>query len=104
MFVTAEMGASYLKSHAGIPIEELENNAAYISGWLGRLKDDKKFIVHSSALAQKATDYILNTREIEKDPERLDAQDKGQQAIDEKEEQVKKIRDKNTKTISGIEK
>jgi len=30
--LTAEMGASYLKSYAGIPIEQLENNAAYIQG------------------------------------------------------------------------
>ena len=60
--LTAEMGASYLKSFAGIPIEQLENNAAYIQGWLERLKNDKRFIVHASAQAQKATDYILNIR------------------------------------------
>ena len=58
--LTAEMGASYLKSYAGIPIEQLENNAAYIQSWLERLKNDKKFIVHASSQAQKATDYILN--------------------------------------------
>lgn len=58
--LTAEMGASYLKSQAGIPIEQLENNAAYIQGWLERLKNDKKFIVYASSQAQKATDYILN--------------------------------------------
>ena len=33
--LTAEMGASYLKSYAGIPIEQLKNNTAYIQGWLG---------------------------------------------------------------------
>jgi antirestriction protein ArdC len=58
--LTAEIGASYLKSYAGIPIEQLENNAAYIQNWLERLKNDKRFIVHASAQAQKATDYILN--------------------------------------------
>jgi antirestriction protein ArdC len=64
--LTAEMGASYLKSYAGIPIEQLENNAAYIKHWLGHLKNDKRFIVQASAQAQRATDYILNiTPEIE---------------------------------------
>jgi antirestriction protein ArdC len=66
--LTAEMGASYLKSFAGIPIEKLENNAAYIQHWLERLKNDKRFIVHASAQAQKATDFILNVgneRELE---------------------------------------
>lgn len=65
--LTAEMGASYLKSFAGIPIEQLENNAAYIQGWLERLRNDKKFIVHASAQAQKATDFILNVRNEEKE-------------------------------------
>jgi antirestriction protein ArdC len=65
--LTAEMGASYLKSYAGIPIEHLENNAAYIQGWLERLKNDKRFIVHASAQAQKATDYILNMKDEEKE-------------------------------------
>jgi antirestriction protein ArdC len=59
--LTAEMGASYLKSFSGISIEKVENNAAYIEHWLGRLKKDKRFIVYASARAQQATDYILNT-------------------------------------------
>jgi len=65
--LTAEMGASYLKSYAGIPIKKLENNAAYIQSWLKRLKEDKRFIVHASAQAQKATDYILNIKNEEKE-------------------------------------
>lgn len=65
--LTAEMGASYLKSYAGIPIEQLKNNVAYIQGWLERLRNDKKLIVHASAQAQKATDFILNIRNEEKE-------------------------------------
>lgn len=65
--LTAEMGASYLKSYAGISIEKLENNVAYIQGWLESLKNDKRFIVHASAQAQKATDYILNIKNEEKE-------------------------------------
>src|SRR5258706_361842 len=47
------------------PIEECEeivNSAAYIQGWLERLKNDKRFIVYASVQAQKAVDYILNTK------------------------------------------
>ncbi|MBP6977630.1 MAG: DUF1738 domain-containing protein [Lentimicrobiaceae bacterium] len=64
--LTAEMGASYLKSYAGIPFDQLKNNAAYIQGWLKRLKNDKRFIVHASAQAQKATDFILNIKNEER--------------------------------------
>jgi antirestriction protein ArdC len=67
--LTAEIGASYLKSCAGIPIENIENSSAYIQHWLDRLKNDKKFIVHASAQAQKATDFILDVREVEKELE-----------------------------------
>lgn len=70
--LTAEMGASYLKSKAGIPIEQLDNNIAYIQNWLGKLKKDKKFIVYASSQAQRASDYILNelNKEKELEPER----------------------------------
>ena len=67
--LTAELGASYLKSQAGISMEHTENNAAYIQNWLKVLNEDKKFIVHASADAQKATDYILNVQEKEKEIE-----------------------------------
>ncbi len=67
--LTAELGASYLKSQAGLSMENTENNAAYIQTWLKVLNDDKKFIVHASAEAQKATDYILNVQEKEKEVE-----------------------------------
>ena len=70
--LTAELGASYLKSRAGITIEKLDNNAAYIKSWLGKLKEDKKFIVYASSQAQKATDYILNIKEIEKEIEPIE--------------------------------
>lgn len=70
--LTAEIGASFLKSHAGIPIEELENSAAYIKHWLEQLKNDKRFIVYASAQAQKAADYIMNIRHLEQEIEMLD--------------------------------
>jgi antirestriction protein ArdC len=63
--LTAELGASYLKSYAGIPIEQLTNNAAYIKSWLERLIKDKKFIVYARSHAQKTVDFILNLKNEE---------------------------------------
>jgi antirestriction protein ArdC len=95
--LTAEMGASYLKSYAGIPIEQLENNAAYIKSWLEHLRNDKRFIVYASSHAQRAADYILNVqnKEIELREERKT------QPHNERVEDVKKIRKKGErKTVS----
>ena len=53
------MGAAYLCGICGIENATIDNSAAYIQGWLKKLKSDKKFIVSASSLAQKAVDYIL---------------------------------------------
>lgn len=68
--LTAEIGATFLRSKTGIS-SEIENNAAYVQSWLTRLKNDKKFIVHASTQAQKAVDHIMNVREIEKEIESM---------------------------------
>jgi len=57
-------GACYLQSVAGI-IEQFEQNAAYIQGWLKRLQNDRKFIFSAAIAAQKATDYILSVKHEE---------------------------------------
>ena len=57
--LVAEMGGCYLKSYAGIPIEELPNSAAYINGWLEVFKGDRRFIMKASSRAQHAVEYIL---------------------------------------------
>ena len=64
--LTAEIGACYLKSYAGIGKEYFQNSASYIKGWLEKLRSDKRFIVYASTLAQKATDFILNVKFEEK--------------------------------------
>ncbi len=58
----AEFGATYLCSHGKILTAEITNSAAYISGWLERLRSDKQFIVTASSQAQKAVEYILNVK------------------------------------------
>jgi len=64
--LTAEMGACYLKSISGFGAA-FEQNAAYIQGWLSKLKDDRHFVVYAAGKAQQATDFILNVRTEEKE-------------------------------------
>jgi len=60
--LVAEMGAAFLCGHSGIVNTTIENSAAYIKGWLKALKNDKTLLVHAAAQAQKAADYILNSK------------------------------------------
>ncbi|GAB3910078.1 ArdC family protein [Mucilaginibacter boryungensis] len=66
--LVAEIGACYLSSVAGIINEELENSVAYINGWLKKLRNDKRFVILASGLAQRAADYILNMNSSRKGP------------------------------------
>ena len=61
----AELGAAYLNSYTGILDKELQNSAAYIQGWLEKLKNDKRFIITASGQAQKAVDFILGRKDNE---------------------------------------
>lgn len=66
----AEIGAAMLCGVAGIENSTLENSAAYIKSWLGRLKDDPKLVVTAAGAAQRAADYIQGihqTQEIAED-------------------------------------
>jgi len=54
----AEFGAAYLCAEAGISNEVIYNQAS--SGWLKKLRDDRKLLIHAAAQAQRAADYILN--------------------------------------------
>jgi antirestriction protein ArdC len=58
--LVAEMGACYLKSHAGLSIEKLNNNAAYIQSWLKVLEGDNRLVIQAASRAQKAVEYVLN--------------------------------------------
>ncbi len=58
--LVAEMGAAYLCGICGIEKATIDNSAAYINGWLSKLKSDNRFIISASALAQHAVDYILD--------------------------------------------
>jgi antirestriction protein ArdC len=56
----AEMGAAFLCGFAGIENITLGNSAAYIQGWLQKLRNDKKLVIVAAAQAQKAANYIIN--------------------------------------------
>jgi antirestriction protein ArdC len=57
--LVAEMSAAYLCAEAGISPAVIENQAAYVAGWLKKLRVDRKLVVHAAAQAQKAANYIL---------------------------------------------
>ncbi|RZK12932.1 MAG: DUF1738 domain-containing protein [Flavobacterium sp.] len=59
----AELGTCYLAGYSGILEKEVVNSAAYIAGWLTKLKNDKRFVITASTQAQKAVDYILNRKD-----------------------------------------
>ncbi len=58
--LVAETGAAFLCGHAGTVDATIDDSASYIDGWLKRLKDDKRLVVHAAANAQKAADFILD--------------------------------------------
>ncbi len=61
--LVAEMGAAFLCGHCSIEAGTIENSAAYIGGWLRKLRDDRRLVVVAAAQGQKAADYILDRRQ-----------------------------------------
>lgn len=60
--LVAEMGAAFLCGHARIEPAVIQNQAAYISGWLGTLKGDSRLIISAGGAAQRAAEWILGIR------------------------------------------
>jgi len=59
--LVAEFGASFLCAETGINNNAiLQNNTAYIQGWLSKLKNDRTLLVRSASLAQKAVNLVVN--------------------------------------------
>jgi len=59
--LTAEMGAVFLCNEIGIN-STFDNSIAYLKSWLQKFKDDTKMIIMASGRAQKAVDYILDSK------------------------------------------
>jgi antirestriction protein ArdC len=66
--MVAEMGAAYLCGICGIENNTIDNSAAYIQGWLRKLKSDNKFVIQAASYAQRAVDYILEHQKKPMDP------------------------------------
>ncbi len=54
----AEMGSAMLCSVAGIEESTLDNSAAYLRGWMNRLRGDSRLVISAASAAQRAADYI----------------------------------------------
>ena len=65
----AEMGSAMLCAVVGIEPKTLENSAAYLQCWIGRLRGDAKLIISAASQAQKAADYIRGTTKPEESAE-----------------------------------
>jgi antirestriction protein ArdC len=57
--LVAEMGAAYLCAESGISPAVIENQAAYLAGWLNKLRGDHRLVIRAAAQAQRAADYVL---------------------------------------------
>jgi len=58
--LVAEVGSSAIMASLGIDTSDTQQqNAAYIDGWVGALKHDKRMIVYASSYAEKACRYIM---------------------------------------------
>jgi antirestriction protein ArdC len=57
--LVAEVGAAMLCGVTGIANRTIENSAAYLRGWIERLKADARLVIGAASAAQKAADFIL---------------------------------------------
>jgi len=60
--LVAEMSAAFLCGWCGILLSTERNQAAYLKGWLKRLKADPSMLIKAGCQAQKAFDWIIDTR------------------------------------------
>jgi len=59
--LVAEFGAAYLCGFSGIE-KTIENQAAYIAGWLSRLKSDSTLLIQAAGKAQKAVNFLTGRK------------------------------------------
>ncbi len=57
----AELACVYMQIEQGIQLDgkHIENHAAYLSSWLGAVKNDKSIFFKAASDAQKIADYVL---------------------------------------------
>jgi len=67
--LVAEMASAFLCGYCGILLATETNQAAYLKGWLERLKSDPSMLVKAGGQAQKAFDYIMDAKAKEQEQE-----------------------------------
>lgn len=61
--LVAEIGASFLCAHLNIENEAIENtSAAYLKGWMSKIKNDPQALPKAAAKAQRAVNMILGEK------------------------------------------
>jgi antirestriction protein ArdC len=60
--LVAEMAAAYLWAEVGITPRVIENQAAYLQGWLKTIKADRMLVIEAASKAKKAADWIRGER------------------------------------------
>lgn len=63
--LVAEMTAAFLCGHTGIIDSTIDNNAAYLDGWIKKIKGEPRLVIEAAGAAQRAADYLLNKRSVE---------------------------------------
>lgn len=64
--LVAEFTSAFLCGMAGIHPAIKENQAAYLKGWVSKLKDKPKWLVQAAQRAQKAADWVQGIKPIQK--------------------------------------
>jgi antirestriction protein ArdC len=60
--LVAEMTSAFLCGHTGILLCTETNQAAYLRGWLEKLKSDPSMLIKAGSEAQKAFDWIMDAK------------------------------------------
>jgi antirestriction protein ArdC len=55
-------GTAYLCAEAGITAAVIENQAAYVAGWLKKLRDDRKLLIQQPRRRSTPRTIILQAR------------------------------------------
>ena len=71
--LVAEMTSAFLCGYTGILLCTETNQAAYLRGWLDRLKADPTMLIKAGSEAQKAFDWIMNVKAQEQPIEQAEA-------------------------------
>ena len=71
--LVAEMASAFLCGYTGILLCTEKNQAAYLKGWLERLKADPTMLIKAGSEAQRAFDWIMDAKAAEQAAEQAEA-------------------------------